>query len=291
MFRYNYSTTINDSLYGSITISSIAFNPEDLENALPSIVFSTDNLNYMFADDSTNNDTRKKMYRRFIPNVLPAMDLDEYITLKLSENKVFYSFLAEGILTLVYRDLYSYSLSTGVIDLNETLSDTHTGVDACMYSLEHQRIILGEAKFYEEFESGIRSIIRDFTTNNITNKIESLHRKAINNDESSIILRNFKTNKYDEISLSDFLNCNITFAGFILHSEKNIGKFANKEYYNSFPISIEQIKQNIQSRLGVSAIRGNYEIMMVHLPIFSKKQLILSTINKAQDELNRIVRR
>ncbi len=68
---------------------------------------------------------------------------------------------------LVFRDLYNYSLAKGVIDIGETLSDSHTGVDACLYNLEHNVIVLGEAKFYESLSGGMNKIINDFVGKSI----------------------------------------------------------------------------------------------------------------------------
>ncbi len=276
------------TMYGVVSIENIAFSPDDIESILPKIILEEDNLKYMFAEQDLDNSTRKRLYARFIPTNTMGKSIEDYVDYMLVNNRVFYSFLAEGLLTLVYRDLCGYNLAAGVIDINETLSDTHTGVDACMYDLGHKKIILGEAKFYSSFDQGINAIINDFVNKNITNKLESLQRKAGNCEEAAVIIKNLTNDDYEDMPLEDFLNLNISFAGFVLHSENDIHKYLDGTYYDNFPVSIDQIENNIKANLGIGSIKGNYSITLIHLPIKSKKQLIKMMIKKSKEEIERI---
>lgn len=147
--------------YGSLRINNIIFEPGEIERVLPEIVFEDENLKHMFAEDNLSRNKRRNIYRRFIPKSEMSPDISSFVKENISKNKSFYSFLAEGILGLVFRDLYDFNLAKGVIDIGETLSDSHTGVDACLYNLNENVIVLGEAKFYESLSGGINQIIED----------------------------------------------------------------------------------------------------------------------------------
>lgn len=271
--------------YGSICIKNIIFDPSKIEAELPLLLFRDDNLKYMFAENKLNNFKKRNILKRFIPKERIKNALSDYINIQMS-NVNFYSFLAEGILTLAFRDIYNYNLACGVIDVTDTLKDTHTGVDSCMYSVENQIIILGEAKFYSDVNKGINSIISDFKTKNIRNKLESLQAKAENNEESyNIIIKNLENNNYDGFSLAEFLKQKIIFAGFVLHSEKNSKPDYDTKFYDKFDISIENLAQNIEKCINCSVSKENYEIVLIHLPINDKKDLIEKVINKAKSEL------
>ncbi len=288
---YNVSKKEWGTVYGSIRIKNIIFDPIEIEKILPLIVFDEDNLKHMFAEDSLNDFKRKNIYKRFIPKIPSTEDLDSFIDDSISTNRSFYSFLAEGILGLVFRDLYGYDLAKGVIDATETLTDSHTGVDACMYNLDKNVIVLGEAKFYDSFDQGIRQIIVDFTIKNIKNKLESLQRKAENCKETnSIILKNLSTEEYEELTIEQFVNQKLIFAGFVLHSEDDISDYKSKDFYNKYYISTEKLSENICKCLAIDKTCGNYEIIFVHLPISNKKELISSIISKAKEYLNRMSR-
>ena len=92
----------------------------------------------------------------------------------MKKNNAYYSFFAEALmsyLNLIYLD---NKLTFGVIAIDETITDQHTGVDSCMYS--DQSIILGEAKFYKSFNAGKNKIINDFNDNSLISKIKSFYQ-------------------------------------------------------------------------------------------------------------------
>ena len=289
MFEYKYkiSKDSNKTTYGSICIKNIVFVPEEIQKYLPNIIFNDDNLKHMFAEQQLDDRKRKNIYRRFIPKDTVAPNLETYIQKCINENKTFYSFLSEGILGLIFRDLYGYDLAKGVIDITETLTDTHTGVDACMYNIQKSIIVLGEAKFYEKLHDGINRIIGDFTEKNIKNKLQSLQTNAENCEQAcQIIIKNLGLDDYDELTVEEFMKQKIIFAGFVLHSEKDVSKYPNKNFYDEYSLDSEQLKKRICKDLNIDEIDGNYEIFMVHLPIKDKKELILKVIEKSKEMLS-----
>ena len=288
MFEYKYKVPKEDlgTTYGSICIKNIVFEPGEIEKVLPDIVFDDNNLKDMFAEDDLDDDKRKCIYKRFIPKVRTSLEMEMFIKDSIDENKSFYSFLAEGILGLIFKDLYGYKLSKGVIDVYDTLVDSHTGVDACMYSVEDNVIILGEAKFYKDFDDGITRIIGDFINKSIKNKLESLQRASENcSDSCKIIMKNLFLDDVDELTIDEFMNQTIIFAGFILHSEVDVSEYNNINFYDKYTISVEKLKNNINNSLNISCAKGDYEIIMVHLPIGDKKRLIAKVIETAQSKL------
>lgn len=275
--------------YSSVSIENIEFDPCKLEDALPDIVLNDDSIKHMFAEEDLNHFKRKNIYNRFIPQTDTNYKLEKYIQNSIHSNKSFYSFLAEGILGLVYRDLYGYNLAKCVIDVCDTLSDSHTGVDACMYDRINQHLVLGEAKFYESFDGGITAIIKDFTENNIKNKLESMKIKAENNtDAYNIIIKNLNKESYLNLNLEEFMNQTIIFAGFVLHSESNIKKYESESTYDKYKDISTKLKENICNSLNLKNIRGNYSIIFIHLPIKQKKCLIHKIIKTAEAKLRKL---
>lgn len=288
-FEYNYKVpcTEKKTTFGSVCISNIVFDPVEIEKILPEIVLSDTNLKHMFAENNLNAFNRRNIYKRFIPENKLYKDLNDFIDAQIKHNRSFYSFLAEGILGLVYRDIYSFQLAKGLIDVCDTLTDQHTGVDACMYNLKERKIVLGEAKFYESLQDGLNVIIKDLIENNIYNKMCSLRRTAGSFYETSeIIIKNLNTNETEEITIQRFLEQDITFAGFVLHSETNIDKYNNENFYDAFDISAEKLKDNINTSIPGSISNGQYDIILVHLPVKSKKELIKKIIEASQQKLD-----
>lgn len=288
MFEYKYKVPKSEfkTTYGSICINNIVFEPNEIERVLPEIVFEDDNLKHMFAEDNLSRIKRKNIYRRFAPKSEITTDIDKFVEENIRINKSFYSFLAEGILGLVFRDMFDYSLAKGVIDIGETLADSHTGVDACMYNLEHNIIVLGEAKFYESLSLGINKIIDDLVGKSIKNKLESLQTGVENCEEAfQIVIKNLALEEYDELTVDQFMNQKIMFAGFVLHSETDISKYSNQDFYDNYFVSTQQLQKNVCDSLKHNNIQGDYEIILVHLPIKDKKSLIVKMIETSKAKL------
>lgn len=281
--------TIFKTNYGVVSVSNINFDVNDIQKILPEIVFEDDNLKFMFQENELNERTRYLILQRFLPND-DVKDVKKYIIDSISHNKTFYSFLAEGMLGLVYRDIFGYKTSTCIIDMEETLSDTHSGVDVCLFDEDEQIIILGEAKFYDNFKDGMNKIIQDFIENRIYNKLDSLKRKIEKNDLSyEIIIKKLDKNKYSRISLKEFMQQKIQFAGFVLHGcHESIGKYLLKNTYESFNINVDLLKTNIERSIGSKVYDADYSIILFHLPISNKKELIEEIIKKANVELKKL---
>ncbi len=285
--KYFVEKEVIRTKYGSICIENVEFNPEDLQQMLPQIIFDEENLKYMFSDNMLDNFSKFNIFRRFIPKDVPNELTLEYVTNSISNNKNFYSFLAEGILGLVYKDLYNYKLSKGLIDTLDTVNDTHTGVDACMYDRQNNVIILGEAKFYEDLNQGVNKIIYDFTRKNIKNKIESLEIAVVNNSAAyEITIKNIDKQNYEEYSLGEFLNQKLIFAGFVLHSETSTRGYDAIDFYDKYNITSEMLKENIKKSLNIGEIKADYNIVIIHLPIKDKKELIMRIIEIANKKLD-----
>lgn len=293
MFYYYNHITKPESDWGSIGISHVAFMPKELREKIPEIVFDENNLGYMFQEDLSDIDNHINTCDRFIPPLLDGQTVSDYISLQGVTNKNFYSFLAEGLLSLVYKDITGYKIAKAVIDIDGTLNDSHTGADACMYDEANNLIVLGEAKFYKTSASnGIHAIINDFTKNKIVNKLESLYNISTKRGVTKkILMHNLGTGAHEEISISQFLGQKIVFAGFVLHDEddSNIKDYMNPSRYDCFKIDAEKINKNIENSFKrIKLAHHNYEIVIVHLPIDSKDQLINDVIEKAQNERRRL---
>lgn len=288
MFKYKYKIPKDtiQTTYGSICIENIIFEPYEIEKILPEIVLEEENLKHMFAEEELNDLKKRNIYKRFIPKDRMLPDSDTYVKECIRRNKSFYSFLAEGILGLVYRDIYGYSLAKGLIDIRDTLSDSHTGVDACMYNIQESIIVLGEAKFYENLKDGINAIINDFANKSIKNKLESMQAAVENSSEAyRVIIKNLAIEEYEEQSIEQFMNQKITFVGFVLHSENDLKNFSKQDFYDQYNISSQQLKDNICKSLSINGLQCDYEILLVHLPIKDKKSLIVKMIEESKLKL------
>ncbi len=287
--KYFVNKEIIKTKYGSVCIENIEFSPVALQEEVSRIVFDEENLKFMFSEEELDKFKRFNIYKRFIPKSTPEELTVDYISNSIRNNSNFYSFLAEGILGLVYRDLYNYQLSKGLIDVTDTENDTHTGVDACMYDKENKVIILGEAKFYDNLNAGINKIIEDFTKKNIKNKIESLVRTVENNESSSeIVIKNIDKQNYEEYSLEEFLNQKLVFAGFVLHSASNINNYDLETFYDGYNVNSEMLKKNIEKSLNIGEIEADYNIVIVHLPVKDKKELIMKIIEIAKEKVREL---
>lgn len=288
MFKYKYKIPKNtiQTTYGSICIENIIFEPYEIEKILPEIVLEEENLKHMFAEEELNESKKRNIYKRFIPKDKMLPDVYVYVEERIKKNKSFYSFLAEGILGLVYRDIYGYNLAKGLIDIRDTLSDSHTGVDACMYNIQQSIIVLGEAKFYENLKDGINAIINDFANKNIKNKLESMQAAVENCSESyRIIIKNLAIEEYEEQTIEQFMNQKIIFAGFVLHSENDLANYCKQDFYDKYNISSKHLKDNICNSLSVGGLQCDYQILLVHLPIKDKKSLIVKMIDESKLKL------
>lgn len=293
MFEHKYIVPKKElgTTYSSIGIKNIVFEPGEIENNLPNIIFKDENLEHIFAETDLTPKKKRSIYRRFIPKTNNKKELDMFIDDSIRSNKSFYSFLAEGILGLVFRDLYDCELAKGVIDLNDTLNDSHTGVDACMYNIKNSVIVLGEAKFYESLDAGLNKIIKDFVNKNIKNKLESLQIASENCFESNkIIIKNLSIDEYEQLTLEQFINQKIIFAGFVLHNECDVSDYDKKTFYDKYVVSVENLIKNIKDSLDTDCCNGKYEIVMVHLPISSKKNLIAKVIETSQNKLDGMIK-
>lgn len=273
--------------FGVIAIKNVKFDSKDIQNVVKELVFEDNNLKFMFQENDLSDKKKSLILKRFLPNELNS-DINEFIDNSISKNKTFYSFLAEGILGLVFRDLYKFDLSVGIIDINQTLNDTHTGADACMFDKTKNILILGEAKFYKVFKYGMKAVIDDFLKKSIFNKLDSFKRKIENNDNSyNVVIKNLKqSNQYGKsynISLSEFLDQKIIFAGFVLHgNEIEMKKYLSDNFYDCFKVSVEDLINNIKKDVKKEFNNPDYEIFLFHLPINDKKELIKEVIDMAR---------
>lgn len=286
-----YSSIKKDTLeteFGCVTVNSVEIDDEKMEELITNFVLEDENLKYMFCDANfAENKTRDLL--RFIPPITPP-SINKFVTKSCVDNHNFYSFLAEGLMGLVFRDLMGYELGAALIDANETLNDTHSGVDGCLYDDEKEIIVLGEAKFYKKLYDGFTEIISNFTKDDsFFNKLSSLFIKARNNKNAvKIILRKLGYEDIKELDLQQFLSIDFVFCGFVLHelSTTKKEKFKDGTAYKSLSISSNNIIDNMKRLIDSLDISDKeYNIYMYHLPVKSKEELIIRVISKAYELL------
>lgn len=278
------------TMYGILTINNITINPEKLQEYVSEIVLQEENLEFVFAKPIRDIKTHIRMLRLFLPTSVEA-DIENIIMKNLENNNNFYGFFAEALLAIAYRDLYGYQLAAAVLDINSTVVDSHTGVDACMFDENNEILLLGEAKFYTSLSKGFKKIIEDFTKpNGFFNKLSSFKKHCENNDFSEkIILKQLKKDELQTITLEDFLKLNIIYSGFVLHEHSGkVDKYLENDFYDDYNITVQQIADNVKNVLQ-KEIPLNHQITMIHLPIKDKQELIKMVIDNVTKQIGDMV--
>ena len=152
------SQKIIKTSYGVLSIDNINISPEKLEEYCSEILFPKTNLEFIFNKKINCNEDFVAMLELFLP-IDVDKDIKTYIEEKVNKNVNFYSFFAEALLAVAFRDIYNYKLVSAAVDINDTLVDSHTGADACLYDEKNNIMILGEAKFYKILSDGLDKII------------------------------------------------------------------------------------------------------------------------------------
>ena len=274
---------IFNTSYGLLTIDNVGISPEKLEKYCSEILLQKDNLQFIFDKTINCDEDLVSMLELFLP-IDVAEDIKVYIEDAINKNVNFYSFFAEALLAVALKDIYDYKLVSAAVDINDTLVDSHTGADACLYDDKNNILILGEAKFYKNFSEGLNKIIEDLTSKKgFLNKISSFYKHCKNNQQSkSIIIKQLGKTNLMIIPLDEFLSTDIIYAGFTLHEHTGkVDKYLNEKFYDSFDVSAEKISKNIVDTLG-KEIKTKHRIMLLHLPINSKKDLIDKVIENAE---------
>lgn len=275
--------TIIKTSYGLLTIDNIDIAPDKLEAYCSEILLQKDNLRFIFDKDINCDEDFIAMLELFLP-VDIAEDIKVYIEDAINKNVNFYSFFAEALLAVALKDIYNYKLVSAAVDINDTLVDSHTGADACLYDDENNILILGEAKFYKNFSEGLNKIIEDLTSKKgFLNKISSFYKHCKHNPQSkSIIIKQLGKTNLMIIPLDEFLSTDIIYAGFALHEHTGkVDKYLNENFYDNFDVSAEKISKNITDTFG-KEIDTKHRIVLFHLPINSKKDLIDKVIETAE---------
>lgn len=280
----------NKTTFGLLSVEEIEIGSKELQKYISEIILDKNNLEFIFCDKIKDLEDHFNMIKRFVPDE-EVVNIEVYIENNLSENVNFYSFLAEALLPLIFKDLFDYKLASAVIGLNDTLTDGHTGADSCMYDKDKNLIVLGESKFYQDVNAGFRTIISNLTEEDgFKNKITSFKRHIENNrDSKAIIIKQLNKGNLSKLSFKEFLSMNILYSGFVLHDHRvKIDTYLKSDYYDKYLISAEAVSKNIKETFNIDEKDLNHTILFVHLPINDKKDLIKMVIEKAQSILEDI---
>lgn len=282
----------SDKKFFLLSVENIEIGTEELDNALMKLSLDSDNLFYLLQENNRSNSNLKRILLSF--SCSKKFDNDEeikaYIDSSLSKRKAFYSFLAEMLQALLLKDVCGYDLVTHVISYGFNPSLTHQGPDSCLYSEKDKKIVLGEAKFIESCGDCFRKIIDDFKENGrLLGKLDSLSIAAQDNPAArQIIISKLGDESLDIISLEDFLKNDLVFCGFALHNMTGKKeKYLESSFYDGYEIEVSEVLEHIQKIYKREYIKtidelGKYKVIIFHLPIKSKKELIFKIIKEAQ---------
>ena len=268
------------NLFGKANVINIDISRQTLNRAIAEIVLNIDNLEYLFFAKKhffVSKDTKISMYNRFLPSTNEP-NIAQYVSNHSSKGN-FYSFLAEALLTIILRDLFEFNLCACVIDTTDTIFDGHTGIDSCYCDYHNKKIVLGESKFYKSLQQALDQIRDDFTVNNsIANKLDSLLRTASSNRKArKIMIQEAGVKEYKLLHLEEFLELDLVFTGFVLHEGDH--DITAKKLKTDCGFTSPDIEKHISSISGISGL--NYSLIVLHLPIESKQDLITLIIEEA----------
>ncbi|MCQ2976435.1 MAG: hypothetical protein MJ232_00260 [archaeon] len=231
-----------------------------------------------------SNENLANMYLRFSPP-MHVDNVKQYVTKSLTDHHSFYSFLAEAILPIVYRDVYGCKLVHAAIDINDTLIDVKTGPDDCLVDFTKGKIILSEAKFIPSLKTCIAKITDDFCKkDSIINKLDGLYRSSlVNSDTKILILQNIGKTQYKSYDISEFLSQEIILCGFAIHelAPYKLEDFEKEDFYNEFKVDHDKLANKIKKEFTLPA-EFKYKIVIFHLFVDSKIDSITNFISKAQ---------
>ena len=281
-----------DKKFILLSIEHIEIGTEELDNALMQISLDPDNLFYLLREDEKSDENLKRILLSFscAQDFNTDQEIKDYIDLCISNNRSFYSFLAEMLQALLLKDVCRYNLVTHVIDYSFNPSLTHQGPDSCLYSEEDKKIVIGEAKFIENCSDCFNHIINDFKSGSgLLGKLLTLSIAAQNDPVArQIIISKLGDGSLKMISLDQFLKNDLVFCGFALHntiSKKE--KYFAIDFYDGYRIEVDEIANHIKQIYSADYVKnleevGKYKVIIFHLPINSKRELIFKIIKEAQ---------
>ena len=275
--------------YGLVIVENIMFDYNAFEDYLIKIIFEKETLEYIFKTEIKCQTDYEKMLLRFTPRK-KDLNVEQYVIEKCNganKNNGFYSFFAEALLPLVYKDIKGYNLTTAAIDINHTLFDTETGADTCLYDENNKVLVLGEAKFYKSFSQGLAAVGNSLSNSNFYNKLNNFMNKNLNFSKYNFILRELNKNQILEITVEDFATLKLSFAGFVLHEGTKRENYSSYTYnYNTDKCNANSIETIAEKMCNIENV--NYELSLFHFPINNKEKLIEAIINKALELLGEL---
>ena len=280
-----------DTRFGCLEIENVPFDPFAIEDSIYPYVLEKENLGFVFCNESPTAKQLHLMLRRFgAEDTDVRTTLGDFVDGQMRANSGFYSFFAEALLPLAYRDIYGYKLQTAAVDINQTLTGHSTGADSCLYDPDGSLFVLGEAKFYKDFDAAFRAIIVAFTNEKgFLNKMNHFYLTTRNTEApSQIALRILGKDSCQILEKSEFLKLKIRFAGFILHEETSPvpESYCLDEKYNDgdeYRKLLSRIQDNINNCV-YPVEMCDLGVTIFHIFIHSKRELIIKCIEKALAE-------
>lgn len=264
-------TNISASKCGKYTFSVFThtLSMEDLDKYILEIMYEESKLNYLFQKDMPcGKKTRIMQLRRFIDTdfINREDEIDEKAIRKvLDDNKdlqSYYTFFAEALLARLNIDHVDTKLVSGVISVHESAKKVSTGADVCMFS--DTSLVLGEAKFYGNLYDGTYKIIKD---KSFKSKLEDYIKNLLSSD-TEIILKGI-TGDICEMTSDEIKNLPLILSGFVLHTQADA-----KTYTKAY---------NTVDKISIAGFKDTYKVLLYHLPVASKEELIYKAQRTALD--------
>lgn len=241
---------------------------EDLDTYILQLMFDENKLHQLFEPHSVfESKKRLNQLRRFIETDFKIKeekitDGDIIDRIKGNTNPTYFSFFAEALLARLNIDYTDNKLVTGVISINETIKDGKTGADVCMFS--DKSLVIGEAKFYSGLSGGLDAISND---SSFLSKLES-YCNIIISSEIEIVLKEI-SGDIRQKTMEELKKMSFIFTGFVLHT---------KSVRNNYDTYYDKINEII-----IENMPKQFHIVLFHLPIKSKEDLIFKIQRKALD--------
>ena len=270
--------------FATARIQDVEVTDSKFNSYLAEIALDLSNLQFAFSNSSSDSSTKDRFYRRFLPPIKP-FDIENFVSESISSNHNFYSFLGEYLMALVGRDILRLDLEKAILSFDDTIYSTHDGVDGCFFDRVQSRFIMGEAKFYEDYNNAIGEIKESFcSSNGFANKLDSFYKVIRNHhisgeiQDRKLLIRTFGKEEYDEISFNAFLSSGLGFYGFLTQCDKP--GMDPEGLCDTSSITSASIRGNLHEVMNLPSFPLVY-FYLIHLPIQNKEKLIVEVIEKA----------
>lgn len=255
----------------TVKLENIRLDEKTTNELFYEVLVKRENMELMFNEQITDAE-HKRYINYFIPDeskdYSKAEEMWSYIERMCTTNATFFSAVSEGFVALVIKRYLEAEATHALIDIRNTLIDTHTGVDGAFFNSVNSQLFFVEAKFYKDGTSGARNVVKSLSKK-AKNKYESFR-----NSTDVYVAEILNKESYD-VRTVDVMRLDLTFIGFVIHENQIT---VNKTEY------AEKIEKHVSEVYNIK--QPDYKFILFHLKVDGKQKLIYDIITKSKERIN-----